>query len=70
MTATKLKNKYRGLWYDVYESMLQDLQFTMPKAEIEDYKNGNSHCRIITIAYNAAFIACSELDKRLMPISK
>lgn len=69
MTATKLKNKYRGLWYDVYENMLNDLQNTMSQADIVQYKQGNKNCRIITIAWNAAFIACAELDKRLAKIS-
>ena len=69
MTATKLKNKYRGLWYDVYENMLNDLKNTMSQADIVQYKQGNKNCRIITIAWNAAFIACAELDKRLAKIS-
>ena len=69
MTATKLKNKYRGLWYDVYEGMLADLQLNMSQADIEQYKQGNKNCRVITIAWNAAFLACAELDKRLAKIS-
>ena len=69
MKAAKLKNKYRGLWYDVYENMLADLQLTMAQTDIAQYKNGNKNCRIIIIAYNAAFLACAELDKRLTKIS-
>lgn len=69
MTAAKLKKKYSGLWYDVYEDMLADLQNNMPQADITQYKNGNKNCRIITIAWNAAFLACVALDKRLAKIS-
>jgi len=65
MTAIKLKNKYRSLWDSIYESVLEDLQLSMTQADIEQYKIGNKNCRIIMIAYNSAFIACSELDKRL-----
>jgi len=38
MKATKLKNKYSGLWYDVYENMLADLQLNMAQADIAQYK--------------------------------
>ena len=60
MTAKTLKKKYPELWNNVYDSMIETLLSTMRQADIEEYTDGNKKCRIITIANNAAFMACIE----------
>jgi len=63
--ARELKNKYSNLWELIYVDMINDLLSTMNQADIQQYKDGNKNCRIKTIANNAAFIVCNNINKLL-----
>ena len=63
MNYKTLKNKYPEIWNGVYDSMIVDLCDCMSGADIQQFKDGNKDCRIVRIAHNAAFLACSEHHK-------
>jgi len=65
MKATELKKKYPKIWNNIYKGMIADLLTYMTGADIQQYKEKNKDCRIITIAYNAAFLGCYEVHKML-----
>jgi hypothetical protein len=65
MKATTLRKKYPEIWNNVYEGVITDLCLCMPFANVQQYKSRNEDSLIARIAYNAAFLACYEVHKKL-----
>jgi len=65
MTAEKLKEKYPKVWNYVYNGIIDDMLSCMYGGDIDQYKQGNKHSRILRIAHNAAFLACNIHHKQL-----